>query len=84
MTVVSEVLVEYLEASAGGVIPCEAYPAPTHQRLCGKPSVARLRIACRCGDEGVYFLCDYCFAAVVSGRAKCRTCGAPVTKWTET
>lgn len=64
MSTVSEpIVIEGIDL--GAPIPCEVYPQETRERICGRPSVARVKFTCEpCGYETRMFTCQECLEVI--------------------
>jgi hypothetical protein len=63
----------------GGTPPCELEMEHSAEK-CGKPSVIRVIVICRCSEEPL-FLCRECFEDMINGYSSCTSCGWQVLQW---
>lgn len=74
-----------LGKSMEGTPPCEIKYQRENNRLCGRPSVVRLKFICMgCGDIALRFVCKQCFEDIQRGNIQCPKCSHIAHfKWTE-
>lgn len=64
------------ESILTGDIPCQV---TMYERTCGRPSVARVKNLCHCGDRHIVFICGECLEMLKAHKVACNYCGCVVT-----
>jgi hypothetical protein len=69
----------FMVSGCSGSPPCQLNDKETDEP-CGKPSVVRVILICKCNSEHM-FLCSRCFEDVATGNTSCTSCGQKHLEW---